>query len=136
MSCISTFSRSSFLSASSINASWGNASTPVGKLQYYHGGTGVFPWWYWDFSVDFFPTCLSSLAVFAGREAFHAEEELAQRGSVGEMEAVGDLLDAEARCSQQEGCFHHEHLVDVVDDGATRHLADDAREIDAGDVEP
>ena len=34
------------------------------------------------------------------------------------MEAVGDLLNAEARCSQQEGCLHHEHLVDVVDDGA------------------
>ena len=38
-------------------------------------------------------------------------------GSVGEMEAVGDLLDAEARCAQQEGRLHHEHLVDVVDDG-------------------
>ena len=33
------------------------------------------------------------------------------------MEAVGDLLNAEARCSQQEGRLHHEHLVDVVDDG-------------------
>jgi hypothetical protein len=33
------------------------------------------------------------------------------------MEAVGDLLNAEARCPQQEGGLHHEHLVDVVDDG-------------------
>ena len=64
------------------------------------------------------PTPSTSLAVLAGREAFHAEEELAQRGSVGEMEAVGDLLDAEARCTQQKGRLHHEHLVDVVDDGA------------------
>ena len=51
MSCISTFSRSSFLSASSMNASWGNASTPVGKLQYTavvlefsHGGTEADLW--------------------------------------------------------------------------------------------
>ena len=77
-----------------------------------------------------------SLAIFAGREAFHAEEELAERGGVGEVEAVGDLLDAEARRAQQEGGLHHEHLVDVVDDGAARDLTDDARQIDAGDVEP
>lgn len=37
-------------------------------------------------------------------------------GSVGEVEAVGDLLDAEARRAQQEGDLHHEHLVNVVDD--------------------
>ena len=38
-------------------------------------------------------------------------------GGVGEMEAVGDLLDAEVRGPQQEGGLHNEHLVDVVDDG-------------------
>ena len=69
-----------------------------------------------SFSIDFFPTCLSSLAILAGREAFHAEEELAERGGVGEVETVGDLLDAEARRAQQEGDLHHEHLVNVVDD--------------------
>ena len=68
--------------------------------------------------MGFVSTPLTSLAVLAGREAFHAEEELAERGGVGKMEAVGDLLDAEARCAQQKGRLHHEHLVDVVDDGA------------------
>ena len=68
--------------------------------------------------MGFVSTPLTSLAVLAGREAFHAEEELAERGGVGKMEAVGDLLDAEVGCAQQEGGLHHEHLVDVVDDGA------------------
>lgn len=51
-----------------------------------------------------------------GEDSF-LQEELAQRGSVGEMESVGDLLNAEARCAQQKGRLNHEHLVDVVDDG-------------------
>ena len=74
----------------------GVASTTVGKLQYSRRWTGVFPREYWDFLVRSFPKPLASLAIFAGREAFHAEEELAERGGVGEVEAVGDLLDAEA----------------------------------------
>lgn len=86
--------------------------------------------------MGFVLTPSTSLAVLAGREALHAEEELAERGGVGKMEAVGDLLDAEVGCAQQEGGLHHEHLVDIVDDGAACDLADDAREIDAGDVEP
>ena len=36
---------------------------------------------------------------------------------------------------QQERSFHEEHLVDVVDDGATGDLTDDTREVDGADVE-
>ena len=50
------------------------------------------------------------------------------------MEAVGYLADAQLRGAQQERGFHEEHLVDVVDNGAPRDLADDAREVDGADM--
>ena len=51
--------------------------------------------------MGFVLTPSTSLAVLAGREAFHAEEELAEGGGVGEVEAVGDLLDAEVRSRKE-----------------------------------
>ena len=68
--------------------------------------------------------------------ALHSREELAERGTVGEVETVGYLGDAHRRGAQQERGFHQQHLVDVVDDGATADLTDDTREIDRRDVEP
>ena len=50
------------------------------------------------------------------------------------MEAVGNLADAQLRGAQQERGFHKDHLVDVVDDGASRDLTDDAREVDRADM--
>ena len=51
------------------------------------------------------------------------------------MEMVGYLGDAHFGGLQQECCFHHQHLIDIVDDGATRDLTDHAREIDGRDME-
>ena len=51
------------------------------------------------------------------------------------MEVVGYLGDAQFGGLQQEGGFHEEHLVDVVDDGAACDLTDDSGEIDGGDME-
>ena len=70
------------------------------------------------------------------RYPFHSREELAERGTVGKMEAVGYLGDAHRRGAKQERGFHQEHLVDVVDDSTPRDLTNDAGEIDLRDVEP
>ena len=52
------------------------------------------------------------------------------------MEAFRDLGDAQRGLAQKECGFHQQHLVDVVDDGATaRHLTDNAREICGGDTQ-
>ena len=51
------------------------------------------------------------------------------------MEAVGYLRDAQLRGAQQEGGFHEELLIDVIHDSAPRDLADNAGEIDGGDME-
>ena len=96
----------------------------MGQCQYSRRKTPVPPREYWSFPAGVlalpYRLCADTISLScgcrAGREAFHAEEELAERGGVGEVEAVGDLLDAEARRAQQEGDLHHEHLVNVVDD--------------------
>ena len=52
------------------------------------------------------------------------------------MELVGNLSDTQRGLAQEEGGLHQQHLVDIVDDGATaRHLADDAREVGGSDAE-
>lgn len=62
-------------------------------------------------------------AVHSRCHVFHAREKLAERCRVGKMQPVGYLGNAELRCLQQERGFHEQHLVDVVDDGSSRHLA-------------
>ena len=52
------------------------------------------------------------------------------------MEVVGYLGDAQLGGLQQERCFHEEHLVDIVDNGAPRDLANHAGEIDGRYMEP
>ena len=42
------------------------------------------------------------------------------------MQMVGYLGDAQPRGFQQEGGFHEKHLVDVIDNGSTCDLTDDA----------
>ena len=51
------------------------------------------------------------------------------------METVGYLGDVQFGVLQEKRCFHEEHLVDVVDDGAPCDLTNHAGEIDGGDVE-
>ncbi len=52
------------------------------------------------------------------------------------MKLVGNLGDAQRGLAQEEHGLHHQHLVDIVDNGATaRYLADDTREISGGDAE-
>ena len=51
------------------------------------------------------------------------------------MEVVGYLGDAQLGGLQQERCFHEEHLVDIVDNGAASDLTDHAGEIDGRDME-
>ena len=52
------------------------------------------------------------------------------------MEVVGYLSDAQFGGLQQERCFHEEHLIDIIDDGAPRDLTNHAGKIDRGDMEP
>ena len=52
------------------------------------------------------------------------------------MEVVGYLGDTQLGGLQQERCFHEEHLVDIVDNGAPRDLANYAGEIDGRYMEP
>ena len=73
------------------------------------------------------PVLLRTHAVQAGKE-------LAEGGCVGKMKAVGYLGDAQLRGAQQERGFRNEHLVDVVDHGAPRDLADNTREVDGADM--
>lgn len=61
---------------------------------------------------------LFPLPVLPWRHPFQSRKELAERGPVGEMETVGDLGDGKLRGAQQERRFHHQHLVDVIDNGA------------------
>ena len=51
------------------------------------------------------------------------------------MEAVGYLGDAQPRGLQQKRGLHQQHLVDIVDNGATSDLTDHAGEIDGRDME-
>lgn len=51
------------------------------------------------------------------------------------MQPVGNLADAEAGRGEQMGSLHDKQLVDVVDHGAPRHLADNPREVIGGDVQ-
>ena len=62
---------------------------------------------------------LFPLPELLGRHALHALEEAGEGGGFGEVEPVGNLVDAERGLPQKEGGFHEEHLVDVVDDGAS-----------------
>ena len=52
------------------------------------------------------------------------------------MEMVGYLGNVQLGGLQQEGGFHQQHLVDIVDDSAPRDLTDHAGEIDGRDMEP
>ena len=51
------------------------------------------------------------------------------------MEMVGYLGDAHRGGLQQEGGLHQEHLIDKINNGATRDLTDYAGEIDGRDME-
>ena len=51
------------------------------------------------------------------------------------METIGYLCNAQFGCVQQERGFHEKHLVDVIYNGSTGYLTNDAREIDGRDVE-
>jgi len=50
------------------------------------------------------------------------------------VELVGYLSDAQSGGSQQECCFHQQHLIDIVDDGTPRDLTNHAGKIDGRDV--
>lgn len=64
-----------------MNASWGNASTIAGKLQYHRGSTGVFPREYWPFLISYVPTPSASLAVVArGERPFMRRKNLLSEG--------------------------------------------------------
>lgn len=78
--------------------------------------------------ASLFPECPRRLS-------FQAREELAEGGGVGEVETVGYLGDAQLRGAQQERGLHDKHLVDVVDNGVSRDLADNTREVDGTDME-
>jgi len=69
------------------------------------------------------------LPILLRTHAVKTGKELAEGGSVSEMEAVGYLSDTQLRSAKQEQGFHKEHLVDVVDDGAASDLTDHAGEI-------
>ena len=78
---------------------------------------------------------LLPLPEVSGVHALHPVEEAGEGGDFGEMELVGDLGDAQRGLVQEEGGFHQQQLVDVINDGAAaRHLTDDAREIGGGDA--
>ena len=68
----------------------------------------------------------SPLPIFLRTHALQAREELAERGSVSEMEVVGYLGDAQLGGLQQEGGLHQQHLIDIVDDGAASDPTDHA----------
>lgn len=68
-------------------------------------------------------------------DALHAKEEFAERRGVCKMEVVGCLGDAHRGGLQQEGSLHQEHLIDIIDEGASSDLAYLAGEIDRRDVE-
>ena len=66
---------------------------------------------------------------------FHPLEEAGEGGGFGEMEAVGDLGNAERGLAQKERGLHQQQLVDVVHNGAAaRHLADNARKVCSGNA--
>ena len=50
------------------------------------------------------------------------------------MEVVSYLGDAELGGLQQEGGFHQQHLVDIVDNSAARDLTDHTGKIDWRDM--
>lgn len=71
-----------------------------------------------------------------GRNSLHSQEELTEATLIGKVKSVSNLGDAHRCGAQQERGLHQQHLADIVDDGATRYLTDDTREIDRRDVEP
>ena len=50
------------------------------------------------------------------------------------MEMVGNLGNAQFGGLQQEGGFHQQHLIDIVDNGAASDLTDYSGEIDGRDM--
>ena len=77
---------------------------------------------------------VSPLPIFFRTHAIQAREELAEGRSIGEMEVVSYLGDAELGGLQQEGGFHQQHLVDIVDNSAASDLTNHAGKIDWRDM--
>ena len=73
-------------------------------------------------------------SVFLRSNTFHPYKKLAETRLVGEVEALCDGGDAVVGASQKPNGLHQQHLVDVTDDGAPRHLADDARQMGGCDT--
>lgn len=63
-------------------------------------------------------TDLLPFSELPGIHALHPIEKAGEGGDFGEMEAVGDLGDAQRGLAQEEHGLHQQHLVDVVNDGA------------------
>ena len=82
----------------------------------------------------FYAVTMVAGAIFLRTHALQTRKELAERGSVGKVETVGNLGDAQFGGLQKESGLHDKHLVDIVDHGAARDLTNDTREIDGGDM--
>ena len=76
----------------------------------------------------------SPLPEFLRTHAIQAREELAEGWGIGKMQVVGNLGNAQLGGLQQERRLHQEHLVNIIDNGATCDLTDHAGEIDGSNM--